>query len=361
MHFDAEDATLTETNRVVDEGDPVGVLPIPVKAGARFFGWFDPNGNLVDEDTVFKNGHVTLTAEWVEQITVTFEADGVEISPRTTVIDKGAAVGALPVLTKEGYVFRGWFTEQTGGEQVTDETKFYCDTTLYAHFAKKVAVTFVYADENNSQEVVLAEDTPIAAEQIPAATPGADCSFDGWYSDNANWSPNTKVVAGTTVFTQDTTVYAHYTVAVTFVVKDGEGNTPLSTNAVHITKGTALGDVMPQDPVLNGYRFVGWFENGAETPITPSQTFSSDTTVTAKFSKQVTIAFLTNGTRHEFVVDSGATVALIENPLKQDARFDGWFVADSNGDPTGRRVTNDKGLVNEQGELITDRWIHRYV
>ena len=42
--------------------------------------------------------------------------------------------GMIPAAEREGYKFIGWFTEETGGTRVTNETVLVPDTTLYAHF-----------------------------------------------------------------------------------------------------------------------------------------------------------------------------------------------------------------------------------
>ena len=52
----------------VTYGAPVGEMPVPVYEGYTFMGWYDEDGVLVDEDTVYMyNGGITVTASW-EQI-----------------------------------------------------------------------------------------------------------------------------------------------------------------------------------------------------------------------------------------------------------------------------------------------------
>lgn len=43
----------------------------------------------------------------------------------------------LPVPTREGYKFLGWFTEKEGGVQVTTENVFESNDTIYAHWEKE--------------------------------------------------------------------------------------------------------------------------------------------------------------------------------------------------------------------------------
>ena len=45
-----------------------------------------------------------------------------------------AAIGTLPVASKEGHTFNGWFTSATGGTQITTATKVTADVTYHAQF-----------------------------------------------------------------------------------------------------------------------------------------------------------------------------------------------------------------------------------
>ena len=51
----------------------------------------------------------------------------------------GDSYGPLPTATRNGYIFDGWYTESTGGTQVTSSTKVTAssDHTLYAHWTKQ--------------------------------------------------------------------------------------------------------------------------------------------------------------------------------------------------------------------------------
>lgn len=51
-------------------------------------------------------------------------------------VTKGSTYGTLPVLTREGYTFDGWYTSPTGGTEVTADTVVTADSahTLYAHW-----------------------------------------------------------------------------------------------------------------------------------------------------------------------------------------------------------------------------------
>ncbi len=75
-------------------------------------------------------------------VTVTFDAGAGTVEPATIAVDVGESIETLPVPTRAGgWVFMGWYLEPAAtqfdicqGTQVTAETTFDEDTTVYAHW-----------------------------------------------------------------------------------------------------------------------------------------------------------------------------------------------------------------------------------
>ena len=63
---------------------------------------------------------------------ITFDANGGTCAVTSTDID--SKIEELPVATRKGYTFLGWFTEKIGGKQITTETIFETSTTVYAQW-----------------------------------------------------------------------------------------------------------------------------------------------------------------------------------------------------------------------------------
>ena len=94
----------------------------------------------------FKDESVTLKALWIiNNYTFTANANGGSIpttsgwtgtgATATKTVTYNAAYGTLPVPTKTGYGFAGWWTQASGGTQVSATTKMgAADTTIYAHW-----------------------------------------------------------------------------------------------------------------------------------------------------------------------------------------------------------------------------------
>lgn len=68
---------------------------------------------------------------------LTFDADGGECDTKSKQVDNGTSVGELPIPTKEGYDFSGWYLED--GTAVTEKSVFSTgkDITLVAHWKVK--------------------------------------------------------------------------------------------------------------------------------------------------------------------------------------------------------------------------------
>ncbi len=67
---------------------------------------------------------------------VLFNANGGSVNTVTKVVTYEDSYGELPSPTREGHTFLGWFTEPTGGTQITDTTvvAIKANQTLYAHW-----------------------------------------------------------------------------------------------------------------------------------------------------------------------------------------------------------------------------------
>lgn len=79
----------------------------------------------------------TLYARWIPNTyTITFNNDGKIMDSESKIVTYDSAYGTLPVLTKVGYTFKGWFTESDGGVNITSSSKveITSNQTLYAHF-----------------------------------------------------------------------------------------------------------------------------------------------------------------------------------------------------------------------------------
>lgn len=65
---------------------------------------------------------------------ITFEANGGTVSPNYKIIEKGDAIGNLPIPSKGVYTFDGWYTESSGGEEISSDYIPNKSMTIYARY-----------------------------------------------------------------------------------------------------------------------------------------------------------------------------------------------------------------------------------
>lgn len=143
----------------------------PARTGYTFLGWYTnrSGGTKVENTTrVTTAGYDVLCAHWkANKYTVTFDAQGGTFpndgSKTQTMNLEYDRVYSVPQQnpTKSGYVFEGWYTERTGGTQVTTRTSMDTakDHTLYARWRQIKETTVTVG------EVTLTyEGTPVYAK-----------------------------------------------------------------------------------------------------------------------------------------------------------------------------------------------------
>ncbi len=114
-------------------------LNAPNRTGYVFLGWYDKEegGNKVTEIAKGSTGNVTLYAIWeAEEYTVTFVANGgTEVNAQT--VAYGGTV-AYAEVTRDNYMFVGWFTDEALTQQYSFNTAVTGDLTLYAKWRLQV-------------------------------------------------------------------------------------------------------------------------------------------------------------------------------------------------------------------------------
>ena len=140
--FDLDGGAGTPTTQTVTYGQVYGTLLTPTKTGYTFDGWFteiDGGGTQITSTTIVNiTAAQTLYAKWTAKTyTVTFDPDGGAVSPTSATVTYDSTYGELPIPTKTGYNFLGWFTAiNGGGTQVLEITNVTITTnqTLYAQW-----------------------------------------------------------------------------------------------------------------------------------------------------------------------------------------------------------------------------------
>jgi uncharacterized repeat protein (TIGR02543 family) len=256
-----------QDTRTVNNGAAIGTLPVPARGGYTFDGWYTAasgGGQYTAATTV--TGDITLYAHWTTgtytTVTVTFNVNGGDAlngGQDTRTVNYGAAIGTLPVPTRGGYTFEGWYTAASGGGQYTAATVVTGNITLYAHWTTGTYLVNVIFDVNGGSALGGGQDIRTvnygtAVGTLPVPTRGG-YTFEGWYTAASGGGQYT---AATTV-TGNITLYAHWTINTYTVTFDVNGGSALGggQDIRTVNYGTAVG-TLPA-PTRGGYAFDGWY------------------------------------------------------------------------------------------------------
>lgn len=187
--------------------------------------WVDgTNVNIIDNKMVY--GRILegtevantekLKIDTIVDLIVTFDANQGTVNPSTKAVKYKREYGDLPTPNRTYYDFLGWFTNPTGGTQVTNTTQvnITSNQTLYAHW-KGIALNVSFDARNNGTTLISnpSSITVYYNETYGNKLPSVDDSsltyyFRGWWTSA---SGGTQVTSTTQVNkTSSHTLYAHW-------------------------------------------------------------------------------------------------------------------------------------------------------
>ena len=275
----------------------VGVMPVPTRDGFAFKGWFTDKdaGTEVTAATVYATaGDSTVHAHWTpSNQTLVFDPNGTAaapatVSPTSKAVAYDTAIGDMPVPTRNGFTFNGWFTEKDAGTEITKDTVYKTNgpTTVYAHWtANGYVMTF---DPNGGEAVKPATLNVTYGEPIGALPTGTrkGYTFKGWFTAKEG---GLEVKAGDPYATADNSiVYAQWVGAPYTLTLHVNGGDPVTPGSLRVTYGLPVG-VMPT-PTRTGYTFGGWYTDAtAGTAITAATVYQleQDSAAYAHWTKNV--------------------------------------------------------------------------
>jgi uncharacterized repeat protein (TIGR02543 family) len=234
-----------------------------------------------------------------QEYTVTFDAQGGSVNPSTVQVTEGGTVAVLPIPSRTGYTFDGWYTQDE--TQFTTSTPVTGNITVYAHWSggssnpfegtwygtiNTSAATLVFTASGwtfTSQEPLVSGQTGTysysPADDNSVTINNASGPFGRAMLSNGAlaitiFGPDNSV-AGSGTFTKNQSGGQQYTV--TFDPQGGEVNPP----TVQVAAGGTVTNL--PTPTRTGYTFDGWYTQDG-TQFTAGTAVNGDITVSAHWS-----------------------------------------------------------------------------
>lgn len=239
----------------------ISSLPTPQREGYVFDGWY--RGNQKVTSIPAGTGDVTLKAHWTEiSYTLSFKTNNgtslADISYTKTQPE------TLPSgLTKEGYMFGGWFLDENFTGSNLEAVPFPAGTAgqtnipvmVYAKWTP-TPYTITFNTNGGSDQDALRYTIETETFKLPTRTTKAGYTLVGWYIDEDLTEPYGEVVKGTH---GDFTLYAKWELAQYTIEYElyGYGNNPPdAVTCYNIEKEVKL-----PTPQRDNFTFVGWHKD----------------------------------------------------------------------------------------------------
>lgn len=288
------------------------------KDGYKFVGWKNMDTGVMNDFEVITNNSNYIAVYEVITYVVTYVENGVTIYTATVEHGKYAPMYSYE---KTGFVFGGWFTNETLETSFNFITTVESNVTLYAKWTeiKKpvFTATFMVDDEIYNLQYI-EQNERVLTPPIPVKE---GYTFKRWevLEYGYSWSANETIRE--TIYDKNLTfvaVFEEITYQVKFIYGKGisVNSGPYSTIA-WVKYGEDA--TAPTNVNKDGYTFIGWDKDFTNV--------KSNMTVTALYS--------VNEYKVEFVdsdgnviatqmVEYGSTPQLISNPKKEGYTFSGW-------------------------------------
>lgn len=330
--------------QVVSDDTAAAIPNEPGKAGYSFAGWYDKEGDgakrfdfkayFASEQKTDVNVYAHFERIAEDAVQISYFADGQ--SWRTQTVQGGVATPeTFPAPTKEGYIFEGWYEDETF-KTPFDLDAFMAEQdkssiAVYARF-DAICVKLTYMSQGAEHDAV--EVTIKSAEPTVAVPTKSGYEFIGWFEDEACETPFDYQEFFANYFTagaSDVTVYAGFARIATITYL-ADGATPVSQEQTVTSSTSVSAAQIPEKP---GYDFVGWYLEGEEEKFDfvayfEFSTERQDVTLRARFEvRTVYIWYYADPSSDELFHTQPVTIDTTQEydrePSKQGYKFKAWY------------------------------------
>ena len=210
---------------------------------------------------------------------VTFNGNGGSSAVSHYLVLDGNSITTLPTATRTDWIFGGWWTAATGGEEITTPFTPTADTPLYAHWYKSVSEaqitnTSINLSVNGTETIQITNASGLEPYSFTSSHDSvATVDSSGVVTAVATGVATITMTGSKTGDIRTITVTVGTTIIVTFDPDYGSEAT--------FTRNAADGGTMDSLPDYSrsGYELEGWYsgQNGTGTKLTTSTVFGGGT------------------------------------------------------------------------------------
>ncbi len=238
-------------------------LPEISASGYTFAGWFDNaefSGDPLDQlPEKFPIGTQYLYAKWeASTSTFHFESNTTDtVDDIVGVTDEAVTDRSMPVLTRSGYSFSGWFEEEDfSGYEVTELPELFPvdGQTYYASWTPNLSTLVFVTNGGEAIDNMYGGTDEVITDRTMPVPVREGYSFMGWY-ENEDLSGDVVIELPESYPIDGKTYYASWAINSYTVVFDSQGGSI-------VTSQIALYDTLitePSDPTKSGYVMHGWY------------------------------------------------------------------------------------------------------
>ena len=355
VFFESGDGVVEKTSEVVYYNTAYGKLPTPVLEGHTFVGWYTAkkDGVLVTSESIVEVAeHHTLYAKYEPNVyKIIFDTNGGLVSVEEKEVLYNELYGELPVPTREGYIFLGWYTANEDGTEITEDqtVKIVSDQTLYAQWEpNKTYEVLLDANGGTLELEKLTVFFGVEYGELPTPVKKGH-TFNGWRLEDGSLITPESIVS---IDSKHTLLASWLENPYIVFFESGDGVVEKTSEVVYYN--TAYGKL--PTPVLEGHTFVGWYTAKKDGVLVTSESIvevAEHHTLYAKYEPNVyKIIFDTNGglvSVEEKEVLYNELYGELPVPTREGYIFLGWYTANEDG----TEITADQTV-----KVLTDQTLY---
>ena len=304
--------------------DETVTLSAPTRVHYTFGGWFE-DGKLVETIDALRLCDIKLVAEWIaDKYTITYNLNGGECNDAlVTEYTVESADITLPILTKKGCAFCGWYDNAAFDDKSLNNipSGSYGNINLYAKFSV-VEYTISYDLQGGVNSISNPTKYTIEDQNIVLSAPSRECyTFDGWFENG------TKVESVEVARCENVNLAAKWTAIEYSIAYDLDGG--ICDEELTVKYSVESDDIILPDLSKGGYKFVGWFIGEKKIEKIAKGSYG-DLKILAKWSMATyTVEYVCDGNHDnptELAVDEEYT---LKDAEKTGYSFEGWHSDES--------------------------------